>query len=153
MGIGVGTNKTISYKNTYIVTDDDLIAAVWTYFVNNLEDYTLEVYVNNQLKLTQKGTGPYFGYHIIKLIKHNYWKRWWIYCSNDKNVPILEQSRQHYINNTSFVNFGSGWYDLIKDDTTTSLKVYTIGGVIITEDLVIIYKNDSKFEAKIGVAN
>ena len=35
----------------------------------------------------------------------------------------------------------------------TCLKVYTVALPIYTEDLVKIYKNDSRFEANIGVAN
>ena len=149
------TNKTVSYKNTYTAVEDDLIAAVGTYFISNREEYTLEIYVNNQLKLTQKGTGPYFGYHTIKLNKNITIEKddEFTVVMTKETVPILEKSRQHYMNNTSFVNYGSGWDDLIKEDATASLKVYTIERVIITEDLVKIYKNDSKFEAKISVAN
>ena len=70
-----------------------------------------------------------------------------------KYVPILEKTRQHFKNGTSLANFGEGYYDLATDNSTVSLKVYTVAGVILTDDLVKIYKNDSQFEAKIGASN
>ena len=45
------------------------------------------------------------------------------------------------------------WKDLALKNMTTSLKVYTKDLAIYTKDLVKIYKNDSKFEADVGVAN
>ena len=36
-----------SYKNTYEAIEDDLIAAVGTYFCEAGEAYTLEIIVNN----------------------------------------------------------------------------------------------------------
>ena len=147
--------KNSSYKNVYTSIEDDLIAAVGTYFNYEGEEYTLEIYVNNNLKLTQNGTAPYFGFHTIKLNKNIPIEKddEFTVVMTKKTVPIIEKSRQHYLENTSFVNFGKGWYDLITEDSTASLKVYTIEEVIFTQDLVKIYKNDSRFEAKIGVAN
>ena len=149
------TGKDSSYKNVYTSIEDDLIAAVGTYFNYEGEEYTLEIYVNNNLKLTQNGTAPYFGFHTIKLNKNIPIEKddEFTVVMTKKTVPVIEKSRQHYLENASFVNYGAGWYDLIKDDTTVSLKVYTIEGVILAEDLVKIYKNASKFEAKIGAAN
>ncbi len=148
------SGKNSSYKNVYTAIEDDLIAAVGTYFQNEGEAYTLEIYVNNQLKLTQSGLGPYYGYHTIKLNKTIAIEKGdeFTVMMTRPTVPIIEQSRQHYLANTSFVNYGEEWADL-KDDSTVSLKVYTIDETILTKDLVKIYKNDSKFEAKIGVAN
>ena len=148
------SGKNSSYKNVYTAVEDDLIAAVGTYFQNEGEAYTLEIYVNNQLKLTQSGLGPYFGYHTIKLNKTIAIEKddEFTVIMTKLTVPIIERSRQHYLTNTSFVNYGEKWVDL-KDSSTVSLKVYTIDEVILTKDLVKIYKNDSKFEAKIGVAN
>lgn len=143
--------KDSSYKNVYTAIEDDLIAAVGTYFNKEGEAYTLEIYVNDQLELTQSGVGPYYGYHTIKLDKTIAVEKGdeFAVVMTKLYVPIIEKSRQHYIENTSFANYGKGWYDLAKDDSTVSLKVYTIEEVILTKDLVKIYKNDSKFEAKL----
>jgi C1A family cysteine protease len=149
------TGKNSSYKNVYTAIEDDLISAVGTYFYNKGEAYTLEIYVNNQLELTQSGFGPYYGYHTIKLDKTIAIEKGdeFSVVMTKQYVPVIEKSRQHYMENTSFVNFGNGGYDLIKDDSTASLKVYTIEETILTKDLVKIYKNDSKFVAKIASAN
>ncbi|WP_407432344.1 C1 family peptidase [Methanobrevibacter sp.] len=145
----------VSYKNTYTSLDDDLIAAVGTYFYETGAKYNFKIYVNNELKLSQNGTAPFKGYHTIKLDKNiaieendNF-----TVVMTKKYVPLLENSRQHFENNTSFVDFGKGYYDLAPENETASLKVYTIEAAILTEDLVKIYKNDSQFKAKIGVAN
>ena len=53
-------------KNNYIATDNEVIAAVGTYFLNE-SNYTLNVYVNNNLKTTQKGTIDLAGYRTIQL--------------------------------------------------------------------------------------
>lgn len=59
--------KNVSYMNVFEALDDDLIAAVGTYFKQDGVNYTVEIYVNDELKLTQKEVSPFFGYHTIKL--------------------------------------------------------------------------------------
>lgn len=147
--------KNVSYKITYQSIDNDLISAVGTYFKNEGESYTLNIYINNQLKHTQNGIAPYFGFHTVKLTKEIP-----IYNQDNftvemikKTAPILEESRQRYETNTTFVNSGDGWEDLGLDNKTTSLKVYTKDLDIFTQDLVKIYKNESQFNAFISQAN
>ena len=144
-----------TYINTYNAIEDALIAAVGTYFYEEGEAYTVEIFVNDISKLVQSGVAPFKGYHTIKLNKNitimegdNFTVE-----MTKKYVPILEKSRQHFKNGTSLANFGEGYYDLATENSTVSLKVYTVAGVILTDDLVKIYKNDSQFEAKIGVSN
>lgn len=147
--------KIVSYKNTYQSFGNDLISGVGTYFNLTDEDYILEIYVNDELKLIQNGTSPFSGFHTIKLTKEIPIK------SNDnftavitkQSIPLIKNSRQHFEGNTSFVNYGDGWIDLALNRTTASLKVYTKSLKLYTEDLVKIYKNDSKFEAIIGEKN
>ena len=147
--------KNVSYKTTYESQGNELISGVGTYFKNCGEAYVLNVYVNNELKHTQKGTGPYYGFHTIKLTNEIPIKKGDNFtvelCKNF--IPILNQSRQHYVENRTFINLGNGWKDLASENKTVSLKVYTKNLAIYTEDLVKIYKNDSKFEADIGVSN
>ena len=144
-----------SYKNSFKSQGNDLISAVGTYFYNASQEYSLEIYVNNVLKLTQNGTSPFSGFHTIRLTKE-------ILVKTDDNftvimttssMPILNVSRIHFPQNTSFVNVGDGWRDVTLDNMTVVLKVYTKDSAIYGEDLVKIYKNDSKFEADIGIAN
>jgi predicted outer membrane repeat protein len=144
----------ISYKNTYEANGKESISAIGTYFEKN-ENYTIEIYVNDKLVHTQSGTAPFTGYHTVKLTKE-------IPLVNGDNftavmkktmVPLLTSSRQLYLKNMSFVNYGHGWEDLAPQKKTCSLKVYTKGLIIRTEDLVKIYKNETQFKADIGIAN
>ena len=145
----------VSYKINYESFGNELISAVGTYFNDEGEPYSLEIYINSKLALTQNGTGPYRGFHTIKLEKE-------IPIKNSDNftaimtkqsIPKITNSRQHYLKNQSFVKNGEKWNDTALDFETVSLKVYTKCLAIYTEDLVKIYKNDSKFEANIGISN
>lgn len=48
----------ISYMNVFESLGDDLIAGVGTYFSDAGVNYTVQVYVNDELKLTQTGVSP-----------------------------------------------------------------------------------------------
>ena len=147
--------ENVSYKTTYESQASELISGVGTYFKYNGEAYVLNIYVNNELKHTQSGTGPYYGFHTIKLSNEIPVQKGDNFTVEicKASIPILSQSRQHYIKNTTFINLGSGWEDISSENRIVSLKVYTKELGIYTEDLVKIYKNDSKFEANICVAN
>ena len=144
-----------SYKNSYQSIGNDLISAIGTYFYNSNEDYSFEIYVNDVLKLTQNGTSPFSGFHTIKLMKEIPIKTGdnFTVIMNTHSVPVLNNSRIHFKQNTSLIDDGYGWKDALLENLTVILKVYTKDLAIFTENLVKIYKNDSKFEANIGVAN
>lgn len=104
-----------------------MISAVGTYFNEKNQDYILEIYVNNVLKLTQSGSSPFMGFHTIKLTDEilinpgdNFTA-----VMKTKSVPLLKYSRTNHEPNTSFINVGDGWKDLSKENFTASLKVYT----------------------------
>ena len=148
-------DENVSYKIRYDSIRNELISAVGTYFADEGEEYLLEIYVNDILAHTQNGTAPFRGYHTVKLTRE-------IPVKKDDNftavmtknsLPIISQGRQLYLANQSFINLGDEWVDLYENDTTTTLKVYTKDLAVYSEDLVKIYKNESKFEANIGVAN
>ena len=144
-----------SYKTTYFSYGDDLISAVGTYFGCEGENYTMEIYVNGELKHVQNGTAPYYGYHTVKLTKEipvGFMDNFTVVMTKN-TVPVLEMSRQHYLNGTVFVKGSQGWEDLSLWNMTVSLKVYTKPLSIFTDDLVKIYRNASQFEADINEAN
>lgn len=120
-------NANISYSNNYTSIGDELISGVGTYFIEEGENYSLEIYVNGELKHVQNGTAPFYGYHTVKLNKEIPVKE-----GNDfkvvmkkKSLPKLSYSRQHYAENITFVNYGDGWEDISLENETVSLKVYT----------------------------
>ncbi|MBR6024764.1 MAG: right-handed parallel beta-helix repeat-containing protein [Methanobrevibacter sp.] len=145
----------LSYKNTYeSAYGPELISAVGTYFEEN-EDYTLEIYVNDELMHTQTGIAPFTGYHTVKLTTEIPITKGDIFTALMKKASVrtFEMSRQHYKENMTFIDLGDGWKDLALENKTISLKVYTKDLAIYTQDLVKIYKNESKFVAEIGAAN
>ncbi len=148
-------DKNVSYKIDYESIRTELISAVGTYFADEGEAYTLEIYVNGVLAHAQNGTAPFRGFHTVKLTKeipvlteNNFTA-----VMTKKSVPIISDGRQHYYTNQSFIKINDNWVDLNDNATTTTLKVYTKALAVYTEDLLKIYKNASQFEAEIGVAN
>ena len=129
-----------------------------TYFNDTGVYYEFKIYVNGELKLTQNGTSPFAGFRTIKLnknipVKENDTFKV-VFKSN--NVPFQDKSRQHLLPEMSYVSSDANtWIDFSKKNMTVCLKVYTLESKnqIITEDLVKIYKNDSRFEAEIGAVN
>ena len=151
-------NGTISYMNAFEAVENDAIAAVGTYFNQSGVNYTVEIFVNDVLKLTQDGVSPYVGYHTIKLNDYIPIKAGDIFKAKVTSnwVPYILNSdvRAHYGNNISYVcKDGKTWEDAYDLGYIACVKVYTVALPIYTEDLVKIYKNDSKFEANIGVDN
>ena len=151
-------NGTISYMNVYEALENDAIAAVGTYFNESGINYTVEIFVNDVLKLTQEGVSPFVGYHTIKLNDYIPIKQGDVFkakiTSNWVPYILLEDTRAHYTKNISFISKdGKTWEDAYDLGYIACVKVYTVALPIYTEDLVKIYKNDSKFEAGIGVAN
>ena len=145
----------VSYKVTYESCGNDLISAVGTYFNDEGEAYSLEIYVNNKLVHTQNGTAPYHGFHTIKLEKEIPIKKSDNFTAimTKESIPFISESRQHYLKNQCFINYDNKWEDISLQNQTFTLKVYTKEISIFTEDLVKIYKNDSQFVANIGDVN
>ena len=154
-------SQNVSYMNVFEALDDDLIAAVGTYFDQEGMDYTIEIYVNDELKLTQAGVSPYFGYRTIKLNKYIPIKEGDVFkaviTSNAAPTVNLTYGRAHYTQNTSFISFDGGSmvdsYDL---GYIACLKVYTVADdciIVDNEDITVDYRSDSYFTVKIVTAD
>ncbi len=148
-----------SYYNQYEALDKDAIAAVGTYFNRANVNYTVEIYINDELKLTQEGVSPYYGYHTIQLDSYIPIKKGDIFkakiTSNTIPFIAIKDERAHYTENLSFMSLDGGvnWEDGYEDGIIACLKVYTVDLPIYTQDLDKIYKDDSKFEVNIGAGN
>ncbi len=157
-GISNFTNNYTFYSNEFEAFEKADIAAVGTYFNDTGVDYEFKIYVNGVLKLTQNGTSNFAGFKTIKLNKNIAIKENDIFkvVFKSNNVPYQENSRQHLLPGRSYVSSDAEtWIDFSEQNRTVCLKLYTLDSKnrIITEDLVKIYKNDSKFEAEIGAVN
>ena len=57
----------IYYANVFEALENDLIAAVGTYFNSGGEKYEISIYVNDILKHTQNGTSAFGGFSTARL--------------------------------------------------------------------------------------
>ena len=154
-------NGTVSYMNVFEALDDDLIAAVGTYFNLSGVNYTVEIYVNDELKLTQDGVSPYFGYHTIKLDKYIPIKKGDVFkaviTSNLVPQLLLMLTRVHYTQNISFVSFdGKTWKDTYDLGYINCLKVYTVADdtkIINNKDISVDYNGGKYFSVKVVTAD
>ena len=151
----------ISYMNVFEALDDDLIAGVGTYFNESGVSYTVEIYVNDELKLTQKGVSPYVGYHTIKLDSYIPIKKGDVFkaaiTSNWVPYLLLEDTRVHYTQNISFVSFdGKTWQDAYDLGYINCLKVYTVADdskIINNKNITVDYGSGSYFSVKVVTAD
>ena len=143
------------YYNWYEAIENDFIAGVGTY-VNELDlNFTVDVYVNDVLKLSQNESSKFFGFTTIKLNEYIPIKKGDIIkvMISGNPVPTIVKNRILFEANNSFVYADGKWVDLYLNKTSAVLKVYTVDFPIKTENLVKIYRNASQFEANVGVAN
>ena len=150
-------NGTVRYMNVFEALDDDLIAAVGTYFNQSGVNYNVEIYVNDELKLIQAGVSPYYGYHTIKLDKYIPIKKGDVFkaviISNSMPRMELKDSRLKYTENISFIAFdGETWKDAYNLGYIACLKVYTVADdskIIGNENITVDYGSGSCFTVQV----
>ena len=98
------TNSSNKYCDIFVSEGDDLIAGVGTFFNDTNVDYTVEVYVNDELKCVQEGVSEFIGFHTIKLDSYVPVKKGDVFSVVIKSnlVPYLINSRYHTIEGVSF---------------------------------------------------
>ena len=149
--------ETVSYMNVFEALDDDLIAGVGTFFQEGDDNYTVEIYVNDELKLTQNGVTPYMGYHTIKLNEYMPVKEGDVFKAviTTKNIPFmrLDTMRTHYTSNISFVSIdGTPWMDSYSEGVIAVLKVYTVADdskIINNKNITVDYDGGKYFSINV----
>ena len=116
------------YVNIYSAVEDDVIAGVGTYFKDEGVEYSVEVYVNDDLKLNQSGVSPFAGFHTIQLDSFVPIKKGDEFAVKitSNAVPVLKDSRQHYIEGASQYLDNGVWVNASDSNMVCSIKVYTI---------------------------
>ena len=125
----------IYYCNKYTMINNDYLAAVGTYFQNKNINYQVEIMVNGKVIHKQSGKSKFAGYQTIKLNKYIPIKRSDIVdvIVRSNAVPIQNNSRQYYQEETSFISLDrNSWIDTSKDKYTVCLKLYTVDKSSIT---------------------
>jgi hypothetical protein len=137
----------ITYANMFIAADDDLLAAVGTYFQTGGENYTVTIKVNDEVKLVQEGLSPYCGYHTIKLDKYIPLKKGdkFFVAITANALPYIDDqaTRVHYVENTSFALYGGQWIDTYElQGIIVCMKAYTVNDdtkIINAKDIAVDY--------------
>ena len=152
--------ENVSYTSIFEASDDDLIAAVGTYFNSPNIDYRVDVYVNGELKLTQEGLSPYAGFHTIKLDEYIPIKRGDVFSavmtSNAIPVIYLNDTRVHYTRGLSYKFENGNWVDLYDEGKIACLKVYTVADdskIIGNKDITVDYGSRSYFTVQVVTAD
>lgn len=117
----INSSSKVWYKNKFVATDDEYLAAVSTYFQKNTK-WDLSVYVNGALKLTKSGVAG-VSYktidlgQLIPLKKGDLFEVMFkITVDREAGVPISEAvslNTEFYGENVSFISYdGKTWKDL-----------------------------------------
>ena len=148
-------------RNNFVAVEDDLIGAVGTYFNDTNVEYSVEVYVNDVLRLVQAGVSPFAGFHTIKLDSYVPIKKGDVFTVKFKSnsVPFLIKSRQHYVEGTSqFLDNNGVWKNVsvLKEmhgaQFVASVKAYTVADdtkIINNNDITVDYAGESYFSVKV----
>ncbi|MBR6024089.1 MAG: hypothetical protein IK044_03885 [Methanobrevibacter sp.] len=140
--------------NKFVAEENALIGAVGL-FILDIDRYDISILVNGEKVYEKNGTYDYEGYVTIPLDEY-------IPVKKGDEFAVISKStmqnagniRTHVEPHVAFAsNDGVEWEDLTNYNIAAMIKVYTFNLDIYTEDLVKIYKNDSKFEANVGAAN
>ena len=169
----LNTTKSVWYKNIFISTDMEYLAAVSTYFQKNT-NWELTINVNNALKLKKSGfSNP--GYYTIPLdtfiplsVGDIFEVQFKITVDEDAGVPISEfvsLNSEYYYKNISFISYdGRNWKDLYKleweypdhtyDSQVACIKAFTIlNPVETTLELTVTNRNENNTSLSVKVLN
>ncbi|WP_298525489.1 C1 family peptidase [uncultured Methanobrevibacter sp.] len=145
----------ITYSNRFTAVDDDLVAAVGTYFNQSGINFTIKIEVNGETLLTQEGVSPYMGYHTIKLNNYVPVKKgdeFAVYVTSNM-MPISESPRLKYEANVSMTDYWGNWTDLfVEKGIVACIKAYTVGDdsrIIDNRDISVDYAGGKFFSVKV----
>ena len=157
----VNSTSTVWYKNVFTSTGAEYLAAVSTYF-QKLTNYTVSIYVNDVLRLTQDGFSDR-GYYTINLnefiplnIGDVFEVVFKITVDGDAGFPISEKVSLNellYKENVSFVSVdGEKWTDLFNlsfkysshtyQSQVACIKAFTVFDILNTTTNIVIDTSD-----------
>jgi len=136
------------FINVYHVVDEDVVAAVGTYFEEANMDYTITICVNDCEMYSQSGKSAFVGFNTIKLNQHV------LICTGDnltvkikcKTVPTLRSSRIIFEKGVSFIDGGQGMIDT-SFRYLVPIKAYTLENPSYIENIKQYYSEYNEFIA------
>ena len=149
----------ITYANGFTAVDDDLMAAVGTYFNQSGVNFTIKIEVNGETLLTQEGVSPYGGYHTIKLNKYVSVKKgdkFVVYVTSN-TLPVSKSPRLKYESNVSMTDYWGNWTDIfVKYNSVACIKAYTLeddSRIIDNNDISVDYGGGKCFSVKVATVD
>ena len=150
----------VTNVNNYVSAEDDLIAAVGTYFNQSGMDYTVTIAVNGAVVYTQSGVSPYRGYHTIKLDKYIPIKKgdkFSIYVTS-MALGVSYPERVHYEAGVSLTNVDDGsWKDSYQTyGFVACIKAYTLKDdttIVGNKNIAVDYDGGKYFSVKVTTAD
>ena len=151
-------NQSTEYRNYFVAVDDDLIAAVGTGFNDANVEYSIEIYVNDELKLEQNGVSTFSGVHTIPLDSYIPIKEGDDFCVKIKSnaVPFAMSSRQHFMKGVSEFYYNGTWNDAAVYNCTCYIKAFTVedtSSIIDNSNITVDYAGGSFFRVKVVTDN
>lgn len=144
----------ITYVNCFEAEEEDILAAVGTYFNQAGVNYTIQIEVNGEVALTQNGVSPYYGYHTIKLNQYIPIKEgdeFSIYISSNA-IPYSTPARVHYEEEISFSDYGGEMMDIYEvAGIVACIKAYTLedNSKLSASNLAMDYNDGSCFKVTV----
>ncbi len=140
------TEGPLEYMNVYTAVDEDLIAAVGTYFEYANSDYTITIYVNGSEMYSQSGKSLFSGFNTIKL------NQYILITEGDEiavkiksaSVPALNETRIQFEKGTSFIITSKGMIDTT-DKYLVTIKTYTIKNPSLISNIKEYYSAFNQF--------
>ena len=125
------TSSSIWYKNTYTSVKNEFITAFSTYFYGK-NNWEVQIYVNDELKHTQKGSSigsGYFTFNLDKIIPVAKGEKFTIVFKVEKGgLPYVKKNlitKSCGAGVSYYSKDGVNWYDLNNDNQVACLKVFT----------------------------
>ena len=148
-------NMTI-YSNVFLAESNELLSAVGTYFNESNVDYTINIYVDDDLVYSQSGKSLWPGYRTIKLDKTISLTNGVTFAVEieSNSVPVLlgMYTREHFPKGVSFVK-GTELEDIGVQGAIACVKAYTILNSIVVNDLVKDFGDNKQFTVNVTVPN
>lgn len=142
--------------NYYVAYEDDVIAAVGTYLLNDT-NYTLEIIVNDSVVYTQEGVASYFGYHTIKLDNYVSIKkgdRFGAAISTKDYSTISFGSRVKLQKGVSLSYNSDGFTtDISAENRGNCIKIYTLPESFKVEKIVEYYSINNPLRVDVNKSN
>ncbi len=151
--------KYVYYANNYEIGNDELIAAVGTYFNDSGVNYSVDIFVNGESMLHQEGVSEFSGFKTIVLDKYLPVKKGDVILVSFKSnaVPSQYYSRQHVISGLSFVSDNPDeWTDYATQNKTVCLKAYSVVNdckIINNKNIAVDYNGGKYFSVKVVTAD